>query len=87
MPISIRSNFSKGENKIFEFTVKGDTEFLSPIFHKISQEWKAIELLGEIQILENRGSVTAKYIVPETAQDRGTKFFDFFSNIYEISNM
>jgi hypothetical protein len=87
MPISINSNFSKGENKIFEFTVKGDPEFLSPIFSKINLEWQKTEILGEIEILEDRGSVTAKYVVPEPAGDKGAKFFDFFSNIYEISKM
>lgn len=87
MPISISSNFSKGENKVFEFTIKGDPEFLLPVFSKIKLEWQKGELLGNVEIFDERGSVTAKYTVPEKNEDLGAKFFDFFSNMYEISKM
>ena len=87
MPISISSNFSKGENKIFEFTVKGDPEFLLPIFSKINLDWQKTKASGEVEILEDRWSVTAKYIVPESVGDTGVRFLDFFSNTYEISKM
>jgi hypothetical protein len=87
MPIAISSNFTKGDMKIFEFTVKGDPEFISPIFQKIIDAWRKTGDDSDIQIIEERNSVSVKLTILEDNEETGKNFIDFFSNTYEILKM
>ena len=87
MPISISSSFNKGDKKIFEFTIKGDPEFITPIFRKIIDAWRKTGDDSDIQIIEERNNVTVKLTISENNGEKGKNFIDFFSNTYEILKM
>ena len=87
MPISISSNFAKDGKKIFEFTIKGDPEFISPIFQKIIDAWRKTGDDSDIQIIKERNNVSVKLKILENNEEKGKNFIDFFSNTYEILKM
>ncbi len=87
MPVLISSNFSQRGKEIFEFTVKGDPEFLLPIFRKILDHWRKTGDDSDIQIIEERNHVSAKLKISEDIIEKGKNFIDFFSTNYEILKM
>jgi hypothetical protein len=87
MTIAISSSFTKGDMKIFEFTIKGDPEFISPIFQKIIDAWRKTGDDSDIQIIEERNNVSVKLKILEDNEEKGKNFIDFFSNTYEILKM